>query len=643
MTSKILRWAAGAFLAALVAIVAFAVFPGALNAQIGTAQLTGVVSDPLGAVVPNADVRLKSTLQKFSLGVTTDASGAYIIRAIPPGEYQLTVQARGFKPEKIDTFRLSSGQASTLDVSLQVARAETEVTVTAPPPLLQTANATVGSVVEKRMVENLPLIGRDFTRLITLLPGVVPAPSPDSRNDSFGFSGQKTGLVPSLYGQRQRNNNFTLDGASNNDIGGNDVNMFPPPEAIEEMKVESGMTSAAYGVGSGAAVNLVTKSGTNQYHGALWESFRNAVLDARSFFAPTVAGYRWNQFGGTLGGPMVIPRLVSKDRGWYFFAYYEGHRTRQNANYTALLPTASQLSGNLNDGTTPPLYNPYTTVTGPGGLPTRQPFANNQIPSNLINQQAVTLAKDIYPAPNLAPGQIPGYNYILTNPNAFDQNNWSVRVDHQFGPKDNFFVRFSDRFQHQETWNLLGDTTRTTPFKNFLVSETHTFGPSMLFTTRFNITRQNRGSVPALTKGEAQKIGTLSSFPGYTDPVSGTVYNLLPSVGISGYTGISESGNVSLPSPEVQTYVNGDGSKVHGRHTITFGGNFLNYKHNSLGVLNESVSFASTQTRTSQVPLEQGWPATFSAFPTRPTGPSVPPMASCAEMRGGCTCRRTFG
>jgi hypothetical protein len=168
-----------------------------------------------------------------------------------------------------------------------------------------------------------------------------------------------------VYGQRQRDNNFTLDGVPDLEPDYGRVGMFPPPEAIAEMKVEASMDAGAYGWGPGANVNVVTKSGTNRYHGDAWEFIRNDALNARSFFLPSVGAFKWNQFGFAGGGPVWIPHILSKERAWYVFGYYEGIRHHQASNYTALVPTADELAGNFSADA--PIYNPYTSIVDAKG------------------------------------------------------------------------------------------------------------------------------------------------------------------------------------------------------------------------------------------------------------------------------------
>jgi len=318
--------------------VALTTLAANLWCQVGTANLSGTVTDPSGAAIPSATILLEGTLQQFTRETFPNPSGQYIFPAIPPGVYKLVVKSNGFREETIIQISLSTGQASTLNVVLALASASETVTVTAAPPLLQTTTATVGAMVEQQKITQLPLLGRNFTSLLYTLPGVSPART--RRGQPFSVGG--AGGNPSVFGQRYRNNNFTIDGVSNNEPLFNGIPMNPPPEALAELKIETGMSSGAYGHASGANVNLVTKSGTNELHGDLWEYLRNNRLDSRDFFVPALGPLRYNQFGAAVGGPVVIPRLIPRERGWYFFGYYEGIRIRRAANTTPLVPTVEQ-------------------------------------------------------------------------------------------------------------------------------------------------------------------------------------------------------------------------------------------------------------------------------------------------------------
>jgi hypothetical protein len=546
-------------IAATLMAASFLCFISTLRAQVGTATLSGMVNDPSGASVPKAVVVLESTQRKFSRRSSTDELGAYIFTAVPPGAYQLVASAAGFRDERIADVSLSSGQASTLNVTINLLASSEQVTVTEAPPLLQTTNATVGSVVEAKQMTELPLLGRNYTKAMLIIPGVSPIGAPDTYNRSVA------GLTinPSFYGQRQRDNTFMLDGMSNKDPLFQDPNVTPPPEAIAEMKIESGMSSGANGRASGANINVVTRSGSNQVHGDLWEYLRNKNLNSRSFFTPKLGPYKWNQFGLAGGGPLVIPKLISKDRGWYVFGYYEGIRVRSANNATALVPTAAELSGDFTGD--PPIYDPYTT-TQVNGTSSRQPFPNNMIPSNLLNQSALTLVKALLPLPNYPVGILPGVNWL--NPSAPSNTNsgqWSGRVDHQFGAKNNFYSRYSDH-----AWQLNSGTypalpqVRTDRNMNVVVSNTTVFSPTFLVTGRFGFTRMNETVITPPIPGLAAKAGTLAAYV----PFRGQ--EVIPPITIPGYPGLTQG--ISIYGPEYELNWLVDAQKIRGRHTIDFGG-----------------------------------------------------------------------
>jgi len=568
------------FLVILVLGCLFLVFP--LASQTGTATLSGTVQDPSAAVVPNAKLRLESEERRFVRETASNQQGIYVLPSIPPGRYVMSAAAPGFMTEKIGDIVLSSGQAATLVVRLQIGQALTEVTVTTAPPLLQTASATVGSAVEARQVRELPLLGRNYTSLLLTLPGVAPVrPADGSQNTLPGIPS----VNPAVFGQRQRSNNFTLDAGSNNDFWFDDPLMFPPPEAIAELKLESASSSSAAGKGSGASVNVVTKAGGSAYHGDVWYTARHAALEARQFFAPSVSQFRWHQFGGAAGGP-----IVSKNSGWYFFGYYEGVRRRQESNFTGLVPTPEQLAGNFRGGGT--IYNPFQPTPDGAGRMTRAPFPNNVIPSSFLNATTSKLAKHAYPAPNLAPGQIPGANYLNAGAITHHQDQFSARVDHQFGPNDNFFTRYTQNELRPRSLSLPGfESKQNQLMKSLLASHTHVFGPTFLATIRYGMARRNRtrwvGSI-----GAAEGSGLLEIFPA-TD-VEEKPLQVMPSFSIQGYASISES--VGMPAPSTQHYVDGTSSKTVGRHNFELGGTVYYYKHTSGNATRGGVSFDNLRT-----------------------------------------------
>jgi hypothetical protein len=534
-----------------------------LDAQMGTATLSGMVTDPSGSAVPNAQATLASATEKASRQTVTDSAGHYVIPAIPPGTYQLVVNANGFEAQTLTGIVLASGQGSTLNVSLRIEQAAQQMNVTEAPPLLETTTATLGSVVDSRQFTELPLLGRNFTSLVDMLPGVNPVPGADASYAGSGVNNQA--VVPAVYGQRQRDNDFTLDGGTNVTPNFSRLGMIPPPEAIAEMKVSSGMDSGAFGWASGANINVVTKSGTNQFHGDLWEYLRNSDLNARSFFLPSVGAFHWNQFGASGGGPLVIPRLLPKRRAWYFYGWYEGVLVHQAANYSTLVPTTAQLNGNFAGDV--PIYNPFTTtVDQNGNVATRQPFPGNQVPTSLLNPAALQIAKAVLPAPNYF--NIPGANFLNTQSNTNTSNQWSGRVDHQFSAKDSFYTRYSD-------WKYTIDSaslptlpaTENQRYTNIVATETHVFDPHFLLTSRVTIMRFTDET---FTGGPdvAGETGLVSVFP----PFRG--HDFLPPFSIAGYASPSQSGN--FRGPEYYLVPTVDFQRISGKHTLAFGGGYTN-------------------------------------------------------------------
>jgi hypothetical protein len=573
-------------------VTGVALLTPSLRAQVGTAMLSGTVTDPTGSAVPNASMLLESTERKFVREATADGLGHYTFTAVPPGSYQLLAKAPGFRDERITEVLLSSGQASTLNVAMKLGAAVEQITITEAPPLLQTSNATVGATVESKQVSELPILGRNFTRALLIAPGVSAVDSSDTYNRSVA------GLAvnPSFYGQRQRNNNFTLDGVGNKDSLFQHINLSPPLEAIAEMKIESGMSTGAYGHASGANVNVVTKSGTRELHADLWEYHRNNAINAAGFFAPMfdrnrdrrLGPYKWNQFGGAVGGPLVIPKLVSKERNWYFFTYYEGIRIRQTSNATALVPTAAQLQGDFSGGL--PIYDPYTTTAGPAGTPVRQAFPENRIPANLLNRPALNIMRALLPLPNFPTGVLPGVNWVA--PTAGLRNNsdqWSGRVDHQFGTKNNFYLRYSDaRVDQQSVTFPALPNNRADRNSNIVLSNTYVVNPRLLVTGRFGLTRMDQNIITRPIPGLARDNGTLTAY----EPFRGL--EVIPPVTIIGYPGLSQG--VSIYGPQYESSWIADAQKIQGRHTIDFGGSIIRTTFVTDNQSGRQVIFTSAQT-----------------------------------------------
>lgn len=572
-------------------------------AQIGTATLTGTITDPTSAAIPNARIVLEGIETKSHRETISNAAGLYVIPAIEPGVYQLIVTASGFSAKSLTNIPLRSGQATTLDVALAVGGQSQTVEVTATAPLLQTGSASLGAEVNPVQLTQAPLLGRNFTSLVAILPGAGSVPDNHGDNSSVG----KVALNPSMYGQRQRDNDYTLDGVVNNEPLFSTIGIYPPPEAISELKVESGSDSGAVGWASGANINIVTKSGTNNYHGSAWEYYRDSSTNAKTYFTSQVGLFKWHQFGATFGGPLALPRVLPKSKSWYIFGYYEGIRLHSASNAISLVPTAAERAGDFSAD--PTIYNPYTTTTGPGGIKVRQPFPNNQIPMGstglcapqptCVNASVLTILKQIYPAPNLSAGAVPGANYIDTAPTIQDGDQWSARIDHQFGNKDDFYARYSDSLDTSSTQTLptLPNNSRTR-YMNVVVSETHAASATFLFTTRFGMQRVNQ---QVLTGGPGGGIGSQDTLKdsGLLDAFGqfqggGTNYDLTPSISIPGFASIAT--NDAINGPEYYMQWTEDVQKIVGSNQFAFGGRIMKSQFFTNSSASSDIGFTSVQT-----------------------------------------------
>jgi hypothetical protein len=323
----------------------------------------------------------------------TNQQGTYTIPLLQPGSYEVAIEQTGFKKYLRKGINVEIAQTSRLDIPLQVGAISEEIQVTGQSPLVHSTTAELGQVIQMKQIQGLPLNGRFFEHLISLTPGAMPFYSRGDSAENASAAGARIATAHSVNGMPWSGNNYLLDGVANNEPQNAYINITPPLEAIQEFKVQTNNPTAEFGVFGGAAVNLSIRSGTNQFHGSAFDYNRNDALNTRSYFAPTKAPYKSNQFGGTLGGPIVQNKA-------FFFGDYQGLRLDQGRTQTLSVPTALMRQGNFSEISNQ-IYNPLTGTV----------FAGNIIPSNMINPISQKVA-NIYPMPNL-PGV--ANNYVENN------------------------------------------------------------------------------------------------------------------------------------------------------------------------------------------------------------------------------------
>lgn len=541
-------------------------------AQEVTASVTGTVTDPSGAALPGATVTATSVERGISYSAETNSSGLYRISQLPVGSYTVKVEKSGFAVASHPAFVLTVNQVAQIDVAMKVGQTTETVEVTGAAPVLETQTTEVGTIINSATNDNMPLASRNYVQLTLLAPGSV------STDPSSFVSGNNTagyGSRPLINGNREQANNFLLDGMDNNQVSDNLLGYTPAPDAIEEFNLITNNAPAEFGNFEGGIVNTTIKSGTNQYHGDVWEFFRNDVLNANDWAnkvaIPTLprTKIRWNMFGGTLGGPIIKNRL-------FFFADYQAQRfdypSSQSANTVF---TAAERSGDFS-AVGVQLYNPCVSFTQPctstsPAATTRQPFVNNQIPMAMISPVASALfASSLYPAPINTALQ---HNAVNTVVSKLDVDQGDLKVDFKATQKDSIFYRFTREYQNNPSDNsqeLLSNSYSTTPIYNTVGDWSRTIGNNLVNEVRFGWSHVTVNTGNSFASGVGDFGNTLGIGNGNPANVPGLLaLNFSDSV-------VSNIGTQeSTQSFDDHVWQAEDNlSWVHGRHNFKFGGQY---------------------------------------------------------------------
>ena len=521
-------------------------------AQIGAGTLAGSVVDQEGAALPGAAVTVVAVGTNRSRTVVTGVGGVYAVPGLAPGAYQVRIELLGFRPLTREGIRLATGETVRLDLQLALGGIAEAVTVTADAPLLRDTSS-LGHVVDNRRIVDLPLNGRSFIALATLVPGVAMPPPPAAP-------------FPRINGGRPRTNEYLFDGISVLQPEPGQVAFFPNIDAIQEFKIESNSAPAEFGRFNGGVVNLTTKSGTNAFRGTAFEFFRNEALNARNFFAstnPVKPEFRRNQFGGVLGGP------IQQDKT-FFFVDYQGQRQTIGRTVISTVPTLLQRQGVFTEaiaGRVPSIYDPATTV---GSV--RSTFPDNTIPLGRLDPVARALLAR-YPLPTSAGT---ANNFRRLDNESVDQDQFSGRIDHRLSVSDQVFgrlTRFHETFipvtplpdGSGVTAGTLGpqDTTAW----SFASSYQRTLSPNAFNELRVGDTRRTVGRSAAELGGTAS--ATLG-LPGI--PSSARFPNTVPTFLIAGYQQLGSPPNTASNFSTSVTEIADSLTWLKGRHAIKFGG-----------------------------------------------------------------------
>jgi hypothetical protein len=538
-------------------------------------EITGRVSDPSGAGVPGATVTLTSVSTNAVRTTDTTSSGDYTFPSVPPGFYNVKTEHKGFKTATSNNVEVQVQQTVRLDVSLQVGQVSESVEVSAAADLLQAENASVGTVIENRAVTDLPLNGREYLNLVALSANVDTL-SPGSGQAGSREGGDRANQSISAAGQRIMFDYFTLDGVNNTDPDFNTYIALPSIDAIQEFKVQTGVYPAEFGH-QVTQINVLTKSGGNEYHGALFEFVRNDVFDARPYSFTTVhankSPFKWNDWGFELDGPVRIPKLFNGRNKLFFMINDEWLQQRQHSQGTYSVPTAAMRMGDFSAYPTP-IYDPLTGLNGM----TKTQFPNNIIPPSRLDPISQKLLA-YYPAAIL-----PGFtnNYVQQNSAPLNRDGLTLRMDFVESSKSQWTGRYSWGNENQENTGLtITGSKILTGYEEYLGSNTRTLTPNLVNEARFGYSRlyNSIGTLSAFTTDSVTGLG----IPGLSagSPVTWGV----PSMTFSGdgfsALGDSSDGPYQIEDNTLQFVDNVSWTK--GKHTFRFGFEYNRQNFNQVG------------------------------------------------------------
>jgi len=556
-----------------------------------TAQVTGQVSDPQGAVVPGTKVIAINSGTGLKRETVTNEDGYYTIPLLPPGSYQLTVQKDGFKPISQSGINLQVEQVARLDFKLEIGAATETVQVTGATPLLERETSAVGHMVDNRKIVDLPLNQRNPLTLALLTPGV-------SGSVTRGFN-----LQLSINGGRLGTNEILLDGipaAPQADGGVKNVTVVPSVDAVREFRVQTSNYSAEFGLTGGGIINLIYKSGTNALHGSLYEFLRNSVFDANNFFANRngvpLASFKRNQFGGSIGGPVALPKKLFGPFGYdghnktFFFFSYEGLRERAGANLTTTVPTEAMRRGDfsgLRNAAGQPIliFDPLTTRAAGSGF-VRDAFPGNIIPANRMDPVARNVLR-YYPLPNRPGDANTGFNNLVASGTSpYDLTQWDAKIDQQLSDRQRFAARFSRRtvantfrpvfFSGGDIGLAQDSLTSTEVAHNVAFDYNLTVSPTYLVNFRYGFARNLFDILTPSTGFDPTVLGFPAYFRNNLDQL------VFPRIAPTGYLPVGHGDALGIGGAAFEGHIwQLANTKSLSRHLLKYGGELRLFRNNN--------------------------------------------------------------
>lgn len=594
--------------------------------QSSSSAINGVVSDSAQAVVAGAKVVLRNVDTNVVRTTVSNSGGDYFFTSVPPARYTLTFSSPSFQTETIAAFEVAVAQAVTINASLRVGDVSQSVTVEATGTQVESSTAQLGTVIGEKAVNDLPLDGRNFTQLLTLTPGVTPISTGQNNsasNTAVIASSTTNYSFPSINGAGNRSTIYLVDGMNDNQAWYNTYAVPPIIDTIQEFKINS-HNDSQYGGSLGGVVNMVTKSGTNSYHGTAWEYLRNNGFDALPYIAAPPL-YHLNTFGGQMGGPVRIPHLYDGRNKTFFEIGAEGAHYSKAGSTNILIPTPAQLNGDFSSAQTGvtksgtcvagdtrvepypcQLYDP--TIANNATTPSRPGYLGNQIPLSEMNQYSLAFVKAVFGSatPIVIPGIVPTTaNYQITDPTRQLVYNYTGRIDQHIGSKDFIFFRYAGIQWYQNAPSTLPTlfTSTQIPAQQYGVSWSHVFNPTTSMQVQYGRTHVEQDTLSQFNNHNLWQVYGCSADM-CNDFVGGAAVLVTQTV-----TGGFSGGEANSPSSNLSSIHEWSGSfmKAMGRHQLQAGGAWdeVNY---TAELRQGTVTFSGAST------------ANFSGNPNSPAG-----------------------
>jgi hypothetical protein len=604
-------------LSVLALLLAFLTISVPVHAQTPSGDISGTVADASGLPMPGVTLTLTNQATNVVRVVQTNEVGLYVISAIPPGTYDLKAELVGFGTVERKGIVVQVGSQSRLSFAMEVGNLSETLEVVAHSPLIQTENAAISTVIENRTIVELPLNGRNYLQLASLIPGATTN-GPSSSQGKQRMGGQRNSFALNVAGQRVHFNHYSLDGVENTDLNFNSYMLLPSVDALEEFNVISGLFDAEYGRAI-AQVNVSTKSGSNKARGTAFEFLRNSRLDAKNYFdraSDPIPPFKRNQYGFTVSGPVVLPKVVDGRNKLFFMANFEGLRENKSLTQTPSLPLTAWRTGDFSglrnaSGNLIPIYDPATAVFNAAGNVLQAPtaFPGNIIPSNRIHPVSQKLIANYWP---LATQQVTGPNFVNNEARQVNADQFTYRLDFTQG-KSTWTFRHSISKEHgYDPFAIpnMGSNTDT-DVQQLVFSNTRTLGSNKLNDARFGFGFLKNAHISPRANNE-----NVVKALGINLPSDNPLYWGVPNINVTGLSGLGEESDAPFINNDKTIQFVDNFTWTVSKHSFKLGGEIRHVIYDQIGgvVTRGRFAFDGRYTQNPLAPAASRGGAAFADF-----------------------------